>query len=715
MPTKNATKQVNKASEKRTESLHELDLAYRESAHQCSLISKDEEARRLKVRTMLVQGEASSLKDQLSQRDARIKDLVDQADDVRSQLDSIQEKCRRQDKVMQTQNREIANLKEELASMCTVSKDSSKLLSEKLALSREVDVLRPEVEHLRSQLAHQKDVLAEKLALERQLNALEVELANEKRAVEKAARQKESKNQEEEDALSKQLQDLEKEVAKERKVAQKKIEEQETKSQKAQEEAQSLRERLAETEKDLAAEKRRAEQAAKSKNTVTTQMEEEMDQLKQTVEELEKAIAAEKRGAERKAKNKSSGSEEELNQLREELAETKKALVEEKKEKEQLQKAHEQALVDAEERHNAMGDRVEKLRSKLRDTVEELKKVRSELEKASQDGSVRAPSVSAATTTTVPLKKPGVKANAKKKRTIEDVAMEDNILMTPGASDDRPKRPLKKRGFDTTVLTEKSNFSITPFLNKTIAAIGDSSHETSTPSAPPPPPPPAQEEEEDALPAEAEAAADEADVVVAKPAVANKLVEKKARGRPRGATSALTETKNTKVRKSPLLENVAEEEGDNEDEEGTSSNQENQPALTKAKTKTKKPIIAAPETAPAKTKSGVHAILPDLDEKAEKEPKKKKRKLGAASNPGTIFEEEDEGEKVKPSVPVAAPGLSEGTAAKPHKRPPVARSATAGGPKKGILGGVKSSFAAGGKTFSPLKREKRGVGASFLV
>jgi predicted nucleic acid-binding Zn-ribbon protein len=56
------------------------------------------------------------------------------------------------------------------------SLDSTKILAEKLSLSRELATLRPELEHLRAQAASQQKAVAEKLALQRQLNALEVEL-----------------------------------------------------------------------------------------------------------------------------------------------------------------------------------------------------------------------------------------------------------------------------------------------------------------------------------------------------------------------------------------------------------------------------------------------------------------------------------------------------------------------------------------------------------
>jgi 21S rRNA (uridine2791-2'-O)-methyltransferase len=91
--------------------LHELDLKYRRSVHECDLLIKDEEARRLKLRSMVLRDEASLSKDQLSHRDVRIKELVEQTEDARNQLQSAEEKSRRQDMLIQTHSREIANLK----------------------------------------------------------------------------------------------------------------------------------------------------------------------------------------------------------------------------------------------------------------------------------------------------------------------------------------------------------------------------------------------------------------------------------------------------------------------------------------------------------------------------------------------------------------------------------------------------------------------------
>jgi hypothetical protein len=99
----------------RTEVLHDLDMKYHHISHKTDLLVKDEETRRMKLRSMVLADESASLKDQMSSRSARIKALTEQIDDTRTQLQSAHEKCRRQEKLMQTQSREITNLKVSLA------------------------------------------------------------------------------------------------------------------------------------------------------------------------------------------------------------------------------------------------------------------------------------------------------------------------------------------------------------------------------------------------------------------------------------------------------------------------------------------------------------------------------------------------------------------------------------------------------------------------
>ena len=94
--------------------------------------------------------------------------------------------------------------------------DSTKLLTEKLALAREVTSLKPEIDHLRSQTVAHQAILAEKLTLQRQVSSLQVELELEKRATQRALA-KEGKLQVEDARTAAQLESLQAELTKERK------------------------------------------------------------------------------------------------------------------------------------------------------------------------------------------------------------------------------------------------------------------------------------------------------------------------------------------------------------------------------------------------------------------------------------------------------------------------------------------------------------------
>lgn len=100
-----------------------------------------------------------------------------------------------------------------------ISVDSTKLLTEKLSLARELATLKPELDHLRSQAAYQQTLIAEKLALQRQVSTLEVELETEKRVARRAGlKEKESEDEAE---LHKIVDELRKELVKERREREK--------------------------------------------------------------------------------------------------------------------------------------------------------------------------------------------------------------------------------------------------------------------------------------------------------------------------------------------------------------------------------------------------------------------------------------------------------------------------------------------------------------
>jgi len=101
-----------------------------------------------------------------------------------------------------------------------VSTDSAKLLTEKLALTRELSNLKPELEHLRSQTETHQSLLSEKLSLQRQLSTAQVKLETEKRATQRFLA-KEEKTTEKDGRLEHQLEELRKELARERRDRQK--------------------------------------------------------------------------------------------------------------------------------------------------------------------------------------------------------------------------------------------------------------------------------------------------------------------------------------------------------------------------------------------------------------------------------------------------------------------------------------------------------------
>jgi hypothetical protein len=365
---------------------------------------------------------------------------------------------------------------------------------------------------------------------------------------------------------------------------------------------------------------------------------------------------------------------------------------------EKLRKENDQAQIDADERQQAAADRIDRLRSKLRDAQEELKKCRAELEKAQE----RPAKMSSVSTTTVPVKgiaAKGIaaKTNAKKKRAADEMSADDKVLLTPGTTDDRPKRPLKKRGFDLSMVGGKSEFSITPFLNKTVNldASPNPPGEDATPSAP----------------FQFRGVEDEPTTTAlssaSKPTA--KLVEKRPRGRPRmkPLTDAAPSKKNLTVRTRKLprvaestLEKVAEEQEPDDSHADSSANldQENRSSAVASVGKTVAAALASTIITTTTTSANSSAVG------AEKpEPKKKKRKLLGGANPAaatTLFEGgEDEGERVKPAAAVsaaAAAGAVVGTAAA-VKRPAVkVGGGVGGGAKAGRVGGVKNAFAAAG-------------------
>lgn len=572
-------------------------------------------------------------------------------------------------------------LQNELLSASNMSEGATKILSEKLALSRELAVLKPEIDHLRSQLAHQKDVLAEKLALERQLNTLEVELANEKRATQKVLQRQQTQDNEAEEQLRQRVADLEKKLCNEQKAAQKAKAAQEKAQSSAEEE---LQQQITDLEAKLSAEQKASEKARKMYEKVQTDAEGE---LRQQVANLEKQLVSEQRAAQKAKRSQNSNDTENEAKLQEKLQE----LEADKREAERSRKTAEKETATARDQVEMLTQRVEEFKGKLRETRAELKEVRAELTQARTK------------TTSVPLKnddepkKPLSKAKGGKKRRANEISIDEMMLDTPGHAEGRAKRPIKKKGIDYTAVGEKSTFSITPFLEKSntinlAETIEEEAEEPSILESRGDPAAPIIEPEAETA-EEVPLAEKSRQKSVSKALKATKMrtgaTEKKARGKAKAQALAESSpnvkitaaSKSESTNNTTTLEKVIEESQDVRQETAVKD----------------APVVKLAANVP---------IAADVSNTSSEnpEPKKKKRKLLGASNKGTLFDkDEDAGESEAP-VPTAA--------AVATKRNPVGLKATA--TRKGPVSSLaKSAF--GGKTFSPLKKDRRGVGASFLA
>ncbi|KAI0152896.1 hypothetical protein GGR57DRAFT_161693 [Xylariaceae sp. FL1272] len=645
--------------EKRTQSLHELELKHHKSAAEGDLLVKDEDVRRLRVRILLLKDENTTLRDEVEMNSSNNTTLTTQCNNLKAEIEAKMDAVRLQEKQLRKQEREYTNLKAELQSMNNVNENSANVLAEKLALGRELSILKPELEHLRSQVNHQQATLAEKLALERQVTTLEVELANEKKATRRAMQSRES-NDRVEDDLRKKLREIEKKLTAET-AARERLEDQLEQSKRTHEMALQDQDSTRELEADL---RKKLQEAQR-------QLREEKEQKQRIHEDLQSAKRAFDKKAQQAQAN--TASEDELRaQLQE--SETKFAILQKKYS--HLEQEHEIMAAEVETRNEQFEKRVVKMKTKYREVQEELKKCQSDLLKAQQQ-QVRAAKAE-------DTKKDVAKTAAFRKRKAQEMAGGDftNIeIQTPSAEDATRGRKAKKPTFEPKVV-EKSTFSITPFLNRSKDASDEaskmdeledsilgpqsaSSRSTRSPAEQPAP-------SEVAEPSEPEPAK-AAPVEMEEP----KVVQK-SRGRPKKVLGDAPSAKQNAIPKD-TTKKVLKQKKNVDKVESEAPQPQNE---------------TAEKTMTVRFNDSVQHEDSNASSLNE-EPKKRKRKVLGSTK--TLFDEDD-GE-----VPAAR---------KPVAKVPLGAKRVV---SKAPLGGAQRNAFAGTASFSPLKRDRRGVGASFLA
>ncbi|OTA87395.1 hypothetical protein M434DRAFT_399487 [Hypoxylon sp. CO27-5] len=652
--------QVNMNAEKRKELLHDLELKHQMNASNTELLVKDEDVRRLRLRILMLRDENTSLRDQIAQNNDTNAKLTAQCEGLSAQIEAKMDIIRSQEKQLRKQEREYSNLKAELQAMNNATQDSTNLLAEKLSLSRELAVLKPEIEHLRSQVNHQQATLAEKLALERQVNTLEVELANEKKATKRAMQKRES-NDRVEDELRKQLREAEKKLTAE-KTERERLEDQLEQEKRTRQFALQDQDSTRELEADL---RKKLQEAQR-----------QLRQEKDDRERLEEELQATKLAAKKTRKNQSNSDAEDG--LRSQIEELKTSLESLQKENTKIRQESQAAIAEADARNEQFEKRIEKLKTKLREAQEQLKQCQADLRKAQQSRP--------------PILDETLKINGRsqvfRKRKAKDITIDDFTqieIQTPGAEDNtKARRTLKKRGLEPTLVGEKSTFSITPFLNRTKSIVEDTpkADESTLDDSILPAPPTEVVQPTTTVPVVAAAEVTQNEKASAPAENEKPKPALKSRGRPKKVLGDATSAKKNvqPIPKKPLktkssLEKVAEESND--------GNRENQrePAELAERTTTVKFNFSLPQD--ESTSSSMNG----------EQPKKKKRKVLGSTK--TLFDEE-EGE----APPARKPSKVQLGAKRALGKAPLA---------------VKRNAFAGAASFSPLKRDRRGVGASFLA
>lgn len=74
------------------------------------MVFKDEEARRLKLRVVVLKDEVANLRDQLADKDSKIRNLSQQQDGMRAEFERVNQTCITQESQLRLQARQHSEL-----------------------------------------------------------------------------------------------------------------------------------------------------------------------------------------------------------------------------------------------------------------------------------------------------------------------------------------------------------------------------------------------------------------------------------------------------------------------------------------------------------------------------------------------------------------------------------------------------------------------------
>jgi hypothetical protein len=642
-----------------------LELKYTNNSHMVDILEKVEDLRRSRFTVNCLEDSTDDLREQLQYEEDRADSFERLVNENLARAEAAEAGLAEAEADLRARENEMAALSAEAQALKDAREDSTAVLTEKLALARELSVLKPELEHLKLQAATVEQLTAEKLDLQHQLTNAQCEIEKSKREAQRALAKR--RNTVFEIAQEEQVDDLKRQLQKEKRARER--------AEEALEQAQGDMD-TADIRKELAQEKKLREKAEEELEAArgNTQIEDVRKDLlkekkaKQRLEDVVENLQAELEKAEKtaaRAVKRADGiasADDQAEELRQELAK-------EKKDRQRAEKNGETAAEDAEAQRAALEERLGRFREKLRSTKDKLKEMEAELAAAREVAEVAA----AAPPPPQPVAKAAAPkaTKATKKRAAAAIEPEESALGTPG---DGPAAKKRGRKAQAAAVGDKSTFSITPFLNRTMNAD-------------------MEEEEQSEVEEEASPVAQKSIKQPLAPATSSK-----ANAQPK-KTAAQRKTK------APVLEMVTEET-----EDVHSQGQENAPKAKSGAMKLKTKTADGPdETREPSKKKRPRKSLVDFDTFRASEEKsttmqKKKRKLGGLGK--TLMDEEED------SQPAAKAGFSArgmfGAKGFSALAGPKKGSSMFG--KSGIGKSVLMSAADGsGFQFSPLKRSRKNL------
>jgi len=642
-----------------------LELKYANNSHMVDIIEKVEDLRRSRFTVNCLEDSTDDVREQLQYEEDRADSFERLVNENLARAEAAEAGLAEAEADLRARENEMAALSAEAQALKDAREDSTAVLTEKLALARELSVLKPELEHLKMQAATVEQLTAEKLDLQHQLTNAQCEIEKSKREAQRALAKR--RNTVFEIAQEEQVDDLKRQLQKEKRARER--------AEEALEQAQGDMD-TADIRKELAQEKKLREKAEEELEAArgNTQIEDVRKDLlkekkaKQRLEDVVENLQAELEKAEKtaaRAVKRADGiasADDQAEELRQELAK-------EKKDRQRAEKNAETAAEDADAQKAALEERLGRFREKLRSTKDKLKEMEAELAAAREAAEVAAvaPPPEPVAKTAAPKA-----TKASKKRAAAAIEPEESALGTPG---DGPAAKKRGRKAPSAAVGDKSTFSITPFLNRTMNADMEEGEEQS-------------EVEEEASPAAQKSAKQPL-----APATSSKANAQPKKGAAQRKTKA------------PMLEMVTEET-----EDVHSQGQENAPKAKAGAMKLKTKTTDGPdETREPSKKKRPRKSLVDFDTFRASEEKsttmqKKKRKLGGLGK--TLMDEEEE------SQPAAKPGFSSrgmfGAKGFSALAGPKKGSSMFG--KSGLGKSVLMSAADGsGFQFSPLKRSRKNL------